>query len=202
MEIEFQNGSLVFTRELSSLDRMAIYFSEKLTQAGIEHTFVSGYVAILFGRNRSSEDIDVICRPVSEETFMSFWNSLGEMECIITDSMDDAYMNYLEAGLAVRFSYRGEIIPNIEMKFASNSIHREVLEKRITVVVNGKLVPISPFELQIAYKLFLGSQKDIEDARFLFDLFSGELDLELLEQYMRSLNLNEKEAKKYIGWSE
>ena len=202
MEMEFQEDKMYLDRELSKLDRMAIYFSEKLRESRIEHVLVSGYVAIVFGRNRASEDIDVICEPVSEDVFGRFWGSLKEMECIITSDMESAYNNYLKDGIALRFAYRGEFIPNMEMKFISNGAQREAIEGRKIVFLNGHPVPISPFELQIAYKLFLGSEKDIEDARFLLDLFGERVNLALLMRKIREFGLNEEESKYYLGVSE
>ena len=200
MHIEFKGDQIHLNRELSKLDRMAVYFSEILRRAGIEHVFVSGYVAIVFGRNRTSEDIDVICVPVSQNIFENFWNSLEEMECIITSDMKSAYSKYLKEGIALRFAYRGEFIPNIEMKFAANDVHREALKGKKTLVLSNHTIPISSFELQIAYKLFLGSEKDIEDARFLFDLFRESLDLNSLKVWIKDFGLNEKESRYYLGW--
>ena len=200
MRMEFQGNRITFEREPSSLDRMAIYFSKKLRDAGIEHVFVSGYIAILFGRNRASEDIDVIIDRISMESFLRLWNSLGKTECIITQEPREAY-SYLKDGLALRFSWKGEIIPNIEMKFARTDAHREALRNRLDVMVNGNPISISPLELQIAYKLLLGSDKDIGDARFLFDLFGEKLDLNLLMKYIRTFGMDEKMCRHYLGWS-
>ena len=202
MEIEFKEDGIHLDREPSKLDRMAMYFSDRLRKSGIEHVFVSGYVAIMFGRNRASEDIDVVCEPVSEDVFTEFWDSLEEMECIITSDAESAYSDYLKERLVVRFAYKGEFIPNIEMKFVSNGAHREALNGRRTVFLNGQPIPVSPFELQIAYKLFLGSDKDIEDARFLFDLFKEILDMELLMGKIRELGIDENEAEYYLGVSD
>lgn len=202
MEIAFQGDRIILNRELSKLDSMAVYFSEKLRDAKIKHVFVSGYVAIMFGRNRTSEDIDVICAPAPEEKFEKFWFSLTEMECIITSNMKSAYNDYLKDGIALRFAYKWEFIPNMEMKNASNEIHWEALNTFKTVILNGKPIPISPFELQIAYKLFLGSEKDIEDARFLFGLFRDNIDLNSLMSKIKDFGLNESDARYYLGWKE
>ncbi len=201
MKIEFQGDKIYLDRELSRLDRMAIHFSEKLRDAGIEHVFVSGYVAIVFGRNRTSEDIDVICEPVSQGVFEELWLSLKEMECIITSDPESAYNDYLKDGMALRFAYRGEFIPNMEMKVVSNGVHREALMRRKILLLNGHPLPISDFELQIAYKLFLGSEKDIEDARFLYHLFRDKLEPDSLMGKIKEFGLSEREAKYYLGWS-
>ncbi|MEE9116487.1 MAG: hypothetical protein V3U09_06270, partial [Thermoplasmata archaeon] len=69
MEIDFKDKRISFARELSKLDKLALHFSERLSTAGIKHVFLSGYIAILFGRNRMSEDIGVVCEEVPFEKF-------------------------------------------------------------------------------------------------------------------------------------
>jgi len=51
-------------------------------------------------------------------------------------------------------------------------------------------------ELQIAYKLLLGSVKDIEDARFLFKLFMEQIDKKELKAWLRELDIPKKTVEK------
>ncbi len=56
------------------------------------------------------------------------------------------------------------------------------------VLKNGRQVlKISPIELQIAYKLFLGGETAIEDARHLYQLFKENLNQKLLTQFLLKL---------------
>jgi hypothetical protein len=55
------------------------------------------------------------------------------------------------------------------------------------------------FELQIPYKLFLGSEKDIEDARFLFKLFKDNLNIVLLKMFLNKLKVSDNNAKRCLG---
>ncbi len=72
------------------------------------------------------------------------------------------------------------------------------MENAIEVELNKTdKVRISPLELQIAYKLFLGSKKDLEDARFLFDLFKNKIDKKELMGFIRLLNVLDK--LNYLG---
>jgi hypothetical protein len=203
MDIKFEDGGMSFTKELSKLDELALLFSERLSLAGFKHVFLSGYVAILFGRNRTSEDIDVVCEDVSFEAFTLFWEGIHEiLECIITSDVHEAYDNYLKKEMAVRFAYKGEFIPNIEMKFATTAMHREALDKTLEVNVNGHRILIPSLDQQIAYKMFMGSEKDIEDARFLFKLFEERLDKHGLTIYLDALGMSMQRAKQYLGWSD
>ncbi len=203
MDLEFEDNKIILEKELNELDELALYFSEQLTSLDISHVFLSGYVAILFGRNRASEDIDVICNPIPYDRFKHLWDNVYDtLECIITSDPEDAFNNYLSDKIAIRFAYKGEIIPNIEMKFASNVMHKEAIENAINVVLNGRHIPISPLESQIAYKLFMRSEKDIEDARFLFKLFEEQLKKKELLAFIKALQVPEDKARYFLGWSE
>jgi hypothetical protein len=65
-----------------------------------------------------------------------------------------------------------------------------VLKNSRKVLVNRQVLKISPIELQIAYKLFFASEKDVEDARHLYQLFKDKLEQRLLGQFL--LKLDEK----------
>lgn len=203
MEIEFGERRISFSRELSKLDELALHFSERLSHVGMKHVFLSGYVAILFGRNRMSEDIDVVCEHVPFEKFTEFWKDIHRtLECIITSDPGTAHNNYLKTGLAIRFAHKGEFIPNMAMRFDSTEMHREAISASLDAVVNKRHIPISPLEQQIAYKLYMGSEKDIEDARFLFKLFQDNLDESRLRTYLDALRVPMKNAERYLGWNE
>jgi hypothetical protein len=120
-------------------------------------------------------------------------------ECLITSNPDDAYHGYLENHNAIRFAQKGNFIPNMEMKFVKNDLDRYSMKKRKHVKLNDRSLFISPLELQIPYKLFLGSKKDVEDARFLFKLFKDELDLEVLNMFLDELDIPDECIEKYLG---
>lgn len=203
MEITFEDNVVSFTKVLSKLDELALCFSESLSKAGIKHVFLSGYLAILFGRNRASEDIDVVCERVTFEIFTGFWKDIHEtFECIITSDIKTAFDDYLSKGTALRFARKGKFIPNVEMKFETTELHKKALLESLKVVVNGRNLPISPLEQQIAYKLYMRSEKDIEDARFLFKLFEENLDKEELIKHLEALEVSKTLAKQYLGWSD
>jgi len=64
--IDLRNGVLEVQREPNELDELALEVSSVLSRLDIDHAFVAGYVAILAGRSRSTEDIDVILESLSE----------------------------------------------------------------------------------------------------------------------------------------
>ena len=191
MDINYTREKIIFDKDLNSLDIFVIDFTAVLNKLNIPYVIVSGYVSILFGRNRASEDIDLILKKLDLKKFQELFTELNQtFACITTDNAITAYQEYLSNHTSIRFSPKGNYVPNIELKFVSeNQSDNFSLQERVTVQVNGHTLFISPLELQIAFKVFLGSEKDIEDAVYLYELFKDKLDLTLLRQWGRKLNI-------------
>lgn len=200
MEIEFKEDKIIFDRELSLLDSFVLSFTEHLVMNKIKYVIISGYVAILFGRSRISEDVDILIEHISFEKFLKFWSEIDKnYECLNTGNSYEAYNDYLENHHAIRIAKKGSFIPNIELKFVKNDLDRYSLENRRHVKLADRSLYLSPLELQIPYKLFLGSEKDIEDARFLFKLFKDNLNIVLLKMFLTKLKVSDNNAKRYLG---
>jgi len=198
MELEYRNDVIYLEKELNHLDRFVMDFVAILEESSVPYVLVSGYVAILFGRNRSSEDIDIFMGHLDRNAFAVLWERLStSFECVITSDMEDAYDNYLAGGLALRFAEKGSFIPNVELKFPVSRPARWALENRQKVVLNETALYISPVELQIAYKLFLGGEKDIEDAKYLHVLFQERLNETVLHHFIAGFNQNDR-FRRYI----
>ena len=181
--------SIEIERELSDLDRFALDFM-KILHKHTPYVIVSGYVSILLGRARVSEDIDVIIPKISFSAFKSLIEDLkkNKFYCLNAEKEQDIF-EYLTEDLAIRFAKQGTVIPNIEIKWIKNKFDTLALKKTITVTLHkGKLI-ISHLELQIAFKeAVLKSPKDREDARHLRKIGDGHLDDALIEQYKEQLH--------------
>lgn len=150
MELDISDKEIRLNKELNDLDNLTMDFIKILDRNRIKYVLVSGYISILFGRSRSSEDIDVIVEKISEEQFSALWKQISRnFECINADNFQDAYETHLMAGSAVRFARKGKFIPNIEFKFPKMDLENWVLDNGKTVVLNGNFLKISPIELQI-----------------------------------------------------
>lgn len=200
MEIEFKGDTIIFSRELSLLDSFVLDFTDKLVKNDANYVIVSGYVAILFGRSRISEDVDILIEHISFEKFLKLWGELEQdYECLNTTNPHEAYNDYLANHHAIRIAKKGSFIPNIELKFVKNDLDNYSIERKTTVKLAGRSLCISPLELQIPYKLFLGSEKDIEDARFLFKLFKDNLDNVMMKKILTRLTITDEDVKEYLG---
>ena len=162
---------------LNDLDIYVLDFI-KILEKHSAYTIVSGYVSILFGRARGTEDIDIFIASTTKEKLKNFYEELEDRGywCLNADDADSIY-EYLSSGLAVRFAKKGETIPNFEVKIALKRRDKETLKDIITVVTKNGELRISSLERQIAFKrYYLKSDKDLEDAAHIEEIFKNNLD--------------------------
>jgi len=67
------------------------------------------------------------------------------------------------------------------------------------VELNGEILPIAHIESQISYKLYLGSEKDIEDAKYLYDIFEKKLKMDILKRNLKKLGVPESRLSVLSG---
>ena len=194
MEFKFEGSRIEFERELSNLDKLVLKFTKILRENNVDYVIISGYVPILFGRSRETEDIDMFIGEMPFERFAVFWSALDKagFECINAPNPREGYNDYLQQKLALRFALKGRFIPNFELKFPESDLNIYSLKNKIEVVVNGKSLQTSCLELQIAFKLFLGSDKNIEDAIHLWHIFKKQLNQQLFMKFVVRLGVEDR----------
>lgn len=187
--IEFDDGELLVERDPNELDELAIEFTAILNDLDIQHVYVAGYIAILTGRSRATEDVDVLLERLDESRIMQLVDRLKD-EGMWGPAMplDDMY-DMLANGDNIWIGPEEQVIPHIEAKFVRDESDRASLQNAITAHIAGTDLPIGPLEIGIAYKLYLGSQKDFEDAVHLYTLFKETLRTEELERWVKKLGV-------------
>lgn len=191
MNIQYTpDGILLTDKVLSELDIFVLDFLNIL-EAYTDYVIVSGYVTILFGRARGTEDIDTIIEKMDGRTFERFFNELTERNYwfLNSDDQNDLF-SMLNENLAVRIAKSGEIIPNIELKFVKDHFDNFSLKNSLKVRINDHKVKISPIELQIAYKLYLSGDKDIEDAIYLYEVFKERINRKTLKNFLEKFSMD------------
>lgn len=170
-------------KEENDLDSFVFDFVNVLKKY-TDYIIISGFISILFGRSRGTEDVDIIIPKISKEKWITINKALlKDFECMNTDNIKDIY-SYLSDGLSVRFVRKGQIIPNMEIKFAKKDIDYLSLKNKIKVLFNTQELFIGPIELQIAYKRkILKSSKDLEDAKHLEIVLKDLIDKEKIKYY-------------------
>ena len=162
---------------INDLDKFVLKFI-KILEKYADYVIVSGYVSILFGRSRATEDIDIFIKALDEGRFDAFYGNLKKAGywCLNAEDADEVY-SYLEEGLSVRFADEGETIPNFEVKFAKKKSALMAFTDALTVLMDGNKIKLSSLERQIAYKkYYLKSDKDLEDAAYIENLFKERIN--------------------------
>ena len=191
MEVEVKDRTIRLNHKtITQLDAFVLNFISHL-ERHVDYVIVNGYIPILFGRTRGTEDVDIFIRNIDKETFTSFYQEIISDEFYFLNPEDEnGLFEMLTEHLAIRAAKKDTIIPNIELKFIKDDIDLLTIEKKINLILNNKHhLYISPIEVEIPYKLYLGSEKDIEDALYLWDIFKDYLDMSLIRRFMKELNV-------------
>jgi len=197
MKYNKERKEIILDKELNKIDKFTFDFVKLLN----EYVIVSGYVSILLGRSRATEDVDLLVPKMNYNEFEDLWKKFEEngFECMNTSSIQESFNMLGEH--AIRFFKKGKPIPNIEFKIIKTDLDRYSFENRIKVVINDKVFFISPLELQIAYKLFLAADgtdeelkadKDIEDARHLYKLFKEKINKDEFNEFVSKLEVKKR----------
>ena len=200
MKYYVDKKEICIDKELNLLDKFTLDFI-KILERHVDYVLVSGYVSILLGRSRSSEDVDMLVPEMSFSDFFVMFNDFisNGYECANTSDVREAY-GMLSAH-AIRFYERGNPLPNMEFKVISNEIHQYAFDNRLTVIFGGNKLYISPLELQIAYKLSLmakgdlkeiSSDKDFEDAKHLYEYFKEKLNNDEVLTFISKFGVEEE----------
>jgi succinate dehydrogenase flavin-adding protein (antitoxin of CptAB toxin-antitoxin module) len=191
MEIDTPGRMINFgEKQITLLDRFVLDFIQVLEQQ-TPYVIVSGYVAILLGRSRGTEDVDILVPRLEKARFAALHDALLSEGYEFLNAEDTGGLYEMLTGkMGIRVAKKGQFIPNIELKFFKDDIDQSVFQNRVDVVLPDAHVYISPIEVQIAYKVWLGSPKDIEDALFLFEIFRQHLDQELLKKQMKAFHVS------------
>lgn len=190
--MDFRDDEIVVDKPLSDLDGLVVEVTGILEDVGVEYVVVSGYVAVLLGRARATEDIDVIVEQFDRDTAgelaealedAGFWGSAMPL-----DSMHETLVD----GLPFRVAVSGDVVPNVELEFPTDEYDRASLEDTVDVVLSGSELRVGSLELQIAYKLAMGARKDFEDAVYLFEAAEPILNTSELEAYVEKLDVRDQ----------
>ncbi len=166
-------------RKLSELDKFVISFI-RILEKHANYVIISGYISILLGRSRATEDVDVYIKKIGFEEFSKLYREIDKAGfwCINAEDEKEVFA-YLSEGMAVRFARKGTAIPNFEVKFPKRSVDEDAFDDFVTVILPVGKIKISSLERQIAFKkYYLGSDKDEEDAVHIEELFRELIDYE------------------------
>jgi len=203
MNIKFEDNEIILDKEPSIIDYSVLDFSEILQRNNIKHLLISGYIPILFGKNGENENIDIMIQNISFEKFLKLWLEIeNTYECKNTSDPIDAYNAYLKNYHSVSILKKEGHILDFKMKIIKNEIDRYVLKYRRIVRLRERHLYIPPVEMQISYNLSKGCEKEIGDARYLYNLFNEKLDKALMDRYLKELKIPDESVETYLKGKE
>lgn len=170
-------------KKITELDLFVDNFV-RILEKYTNYVIVSGYAAIFFGRSRGTEDVDILIEPMNWGNFQTLYNKLSEKYDFLNSGDSKHLFNMLNEKLGIRIAEKGKIIPNIELKFIKYSFEDYAIKNSILIENESMVFKLSPIELQIAYKLYLGAEKDNLDAQFLYQIFEKDLNKKTLDQWL------------------
>mgnify|MGYP000253557878 CR=1 FL=1 len=190
--MEFVDDEIRIDKPPNDLDALVLDVVDVLEAAGVGYVVVSGYVVVLFGRARATEDIDVIVERFDEDTAEEIATALRDRGYWgPAMPLNDLY-DTLNDGLPVRVAEAEHRVPNVELKFPTDEYDRASLDDTVTVRLSDESLRVGSIELQIAYKLGMGAQKDYEDALYLHELFADRVNHQELQSYVERLGVEDE----------
>jgi len=196
MKYNKEKKEITSDKELNELDKFALDFL-KIIEKHTEYVIVAGYISILLGRARATEDIDIFIKKISKEQFSKLYKELQEKKfwCLNAEKEEELF-EYLKDNLAIRFSREKLPVPNFEVKFPKDALDEQVFKDAITVILPKGNLKISSLERHIAFKeLFLGSDKDIEDAKHVKEIFKKQINKEKINKIKELIKYRYKNGR-------
>ena len=96
---------------------------------------------------------------------------------------------------ASQISAESAPICSSEIKPPKTAAGKQALEGRVRLELGKTGVWISPIELQIAYKIWLGSEKDVEDAIFIHEYLKEQVSSARVIEIAEQLGVKNAEKK-------
>jgi len=197
MEYNKEKREILLDKELNKIDKFTFDFIS-IIEKYVDYVIISGYVSILLGRSRATEDVDIFIKKISKIRFIEMYKDLIENDfwCINSDNADTLF-DYLDEGVAIRFAKGRISLPNIEVKFPKDELDEDVFNDFISVKLPVGEMKISSLERHIAFKrYFLGDDKDNEDALHVEELFKEDIDYEKIKKLKGLIKLRQDGIRK------
>ena len=125
----------------------------KIVEKHVRYIICSGFVAIVHGRARGTEDIDMIIQKLEKQKFVNLHKDLikAGFVCIQSGNPERIY-EYLDNGSSVRYVIKSEgyFPPEMEIKFQKDSLDEEQLKDRIKLPLTKLDIYFSSIESNIA----------------------------------------------------
>ncbi len=179
--------ALKIEKKPSLLDNLVGKFV-KIIEKYTCYAIVSGYVSILLGEERPTQDVDIIISPLEKNKAKEMYGELLSVGFEIPENFENFFK--IPSELKEKVDVFTQEKWYFDLKVAKDLFDRFTLENRIKVIIGPIELFISPPEIQIPYKLYLGAEKDIKDATFLYHKLRNIIDEEKLELIAKEMKIS------------
>lgn len=154
----------------------------------IPYAVVGGFSAIVWGRGRSTYDIDIIIdhKNLDIKEFVDYLGTKG-----LSTSEFDLQEAFKELSHATIHTTDPSVY-RIDLQGIYSSLDRETLETSKKITYKGQKIRFGSPENLIAHKLHFGSDRDLEDALVVFIAQEESLDLDYLVLLSSKLGVEKK----------
>ncbi len=182
MEIEVKSG-------ITELDELVGELVSRLDRY-TKYVIVSGYIAILLGMERPTQDVDVVVSGFkSKEAFYEFLHGLRELGWeTIPSNLDELYFLLEERNETINIFTNKQWY--FDFKKARNKWAKLSLENPIIIRKENLSFKVAPPEIQIPYKVWLGSDKDLKDAAYLYERLKPIIDRNAMLEIAREMGVD------------
>lgn len=163
-------NTIKLDKEINELDKLVFRFIKILKEYS-DYVLVGGYVPILLGRTKTTDEIDIFIKHLSKEKFTEFYHHLGKGYWFLNAESSNHAYQLLRKDLFIRLALKNSTSPNFKIKIANTNLERANFVNRTKVVTNLGAIYLSPLDIAIDFKKHnLKSYRDIEDAVYLEEI--------------------------------
>jgi hypothetical protein len=169
-------------------EKMLLCVSKYLNSNKVPYAVVGGFSAIVWGRGRSTYDIEIIVdhKNLNIKEFVSFLRSKK-----LSTSVFDLQEAFKELSHATIHTTDSSVY-RIDLKGIYSSLDRETIETSRKIIFQGQKIQFGSPENLIAHKLHYGSDRDLEDALVVLIAQERSLDLDYLVLLSSKLGVGKK----------
>ena len=177
------------SKKITELDELVFKFC-KVIEKYTKYVIVSGYVSILLGEERPTQDVDILISSLSKDTARKMYEELFSRGFEIPGDFEDFWKILFE--LKEKIDIFTEKKWYFDVRCVKTFFDIFSLENRMIVNINGNRVFIAPPEIQIPYKIYLGADKDLKDAAFLYSKLKNIINMKKMETLAKEMGISLK----------
>jgi|YelNatPaOPRAMG01_1025707.scaffolds.fasta_scaffold02414_22 hypothetical protein len=172
----------------NQIDRL-VYTFVKILEKYTDYAIVSGYVAILLGMERPTQDVDIVVGGFrSKENLNRFLREIEKKGYFTAVKKEFMYEIFEKRAEKIDIFTKKQWY--FDFKKAKSIWDFYSIKYSIKIKKGGCVFRVAPPEIQIPYKLWLGSDKDIKDAAYIYERLKPIIDFESMKKNAKAMKVD------------